>query len=714
MQLGFLRTRVGRRFLITNLLAALLPLTVIAVVPYRYVRAELHDMAEARVSRLTKSLAFSTLSALTTASHDAEGDLRRGGAMVGPASASTAIVMRDATEGVPLEIHDRTRVRALSSAEREHLRSGRSLLVVTEDGDDARVLVARALLPWGGARMPTAWTRVSPTQLWGGIEEAIGGEEASYCVFEVRSLMRIHCSPELTTEGVALARSRAAVNDLGDRSATLEGDHFIATRDVFLRHEFGAREWRAIVLQPTAISYATLDGFVHVFRLLVIGVLILIFLLSHYQLRRTTEPLARLQEGTQRLQAGDFGTPVVVGTTDEFSDVAQSFNAMAHTLDRQIVLLRDLDAIDESALRTRNTRHVVEEALQRFCKVPGCTRVAVAVATGTRPLTLDVTSLDLAAPIARTVRLSPSDDEVAELLAHPRQLHGATGGVPRSYLSGWPASSAERETLLLPLLHDADLLGVIAIGSPVALAPHHVAIADARRMADRVALALAHVQLVDRLDALSAGTITAFARAIDANSPWTAGHSERVTRVAVGIGRQMQLSAAELDTLQRGALLHDIGKIAVPASILDKVGPLTDDEWVVMQRHPVVGCEILAPIQAQADTLPLVRWHHERMDGTGYPDRLAGDAIPPLVRVLAVADVFDALSSQRPYRAGLTLPAACEIIKKSAGSHLDPRVVLAFLDLVRAGGVVAEVTNLESSSLAASVARAREHHPSIS
>jgi HD-GYP domain-containing protein (c-di-GMP phosphodiesterase class II)/HAMP domain-containing protein len=713
VQLGFLRTRVGRRFLVSNLLAALLPLTVVAVVPYRYVRAELRDMAEARVSRLSKSLAFSTLSALATASHDAGNDLRREGDAIEPAFTSTAFARRDAAEGVPLEIDDSTRVRALTSAETEHLRSGRPLLVLTGDGDDARVLLARALLPWGRPSMPTAWARVSPAILWTGIEEAIAGEEASYCVFEVRSLTRVHCSPELAGEEVALARSRAAVNDLGDRSATLEGERFVATRDVFLRHEFGAREWRVVVLQPTAISYATLDKFVRVSRLLVIGVLVLVFLVSHYQLRRTTEPLARLQEGTQRLQAGDFGTPVVVGTTDEFSDVARSFNAMAHTLDRQLVLLRNLDAIDESALSTRNTHQVVEEALRRFCKLPGCTRVAVAVATGARTVTLDVTTLDLSAPLARTTRLTPSDAELAELLAHPRQLECPPGAARPSYLAAWRSIAIEGGTLLLPLVHNEELLGVIALGLPATITSQRQTIDDARRMADRVALALAQVRLVDRLDALSAGTITAFARAIDANSPWTAGHSERVTRVAVGIGRQMQLSAAELDTLQRGALLHDIGKIAVPPAILDKAGPLTDDEWVVMQRHPVVGCEILAPIQAQADTLPLVRWHHERMDGTGYPDRLAGDAIPPLVRVLAVADVFDALSSQRPYRAGLSLPAACEIIRRSSGSHLDPRVVLAFLDLVRAGGVVPDATTLESSSLAASVARAREPHPSL-
>jgi putative nucleotidyltransferase with HDIG domain len=215
---------------------------------------------------------------------------------------------------------------------------------------------------------------------------------------------------------------------------------------------------------------------------------------------------------------------------------------------------------------------------------------------------------------------------------------------------------------------------------------------------------------VGQLHALSVGTLTAFARAIDANSPWTAGHSERVTRVALILGRELQLPEEELRTLERGGLLHDVGKIAVPAAILDKREKLDPQEWHVVKQHPVVGFEILEPIPAFASALPIVRSHHERMDGTGYPDGLRGDAIPWLARVLAVADVFDALVSDRPYRPGLPVAEAARIITSSAGSHLDPRVVLAFQDAMRKGRIRAEEVSLESSSLAAEVARARVPH----
>jgi putative nucleotidyltransferase with HDIG domain len=187
--------------------------------------------------------------------------------------------------------------------------------------------------------------------------------------------------------------------------------------------------------------------------------------------------------------------------------------------------------------------------------------------------------------------------------------------------------------------------------------------------------------LVTDLDDFARGTLTAFARAVDANSTWTAGHSERVTEGAVALGRHLGLSEPELDVLQRGGLLHDIGKIGVSASILDKPSRLTDEERAAIEMHPVIGHRILSPIPPMRDVLEIVRHHHERMDGTGYPDRLAGESIPLLARVLAVADVYDALVSDRPYRAGMRQDEALSLIRVMAGAHLDPVIVTHFLAL---------------------------------
>src|SRR5262249_40392938 len=139
--------------------------------------------------------------------------------------------------------------------------------------------------------------------------------------------------------------------------------------------------------------------------------------------------------------------------------------------------------------------------------------------------------------------------------------------------------------------------------------------------------------------------------ASEARSPYTQGHAARVTTYALALAAQVGIPEGEREVLHRGSLLHDIGKISIPDAILNKPGPLTADEYEVIKQHPVEGQRIIQPLDSLRDVIPLVRWHHERPDGRGYPDGLAGDAIPFLVRILSVADVYDALTSPRPYRA---------------------------------------------------------------
>ena len=173
--------------------------------------------------------------------------------------------------------------------------------------------------------------------------------------------------------------------------------------------------------------------------------------------------------------------------------------------------------------------------------------------------------------------------------------------------------------------------------------------------------------------------IFSFARAVEAKSPYTQGHSERVTKYALALAAQMGLSENDCEMLRQGALLHDIGKIAVPDAILDKPAALTDSEYAIMKRHPAKGARMVEQLQALHELIPLVRWHHERPDGRGYPDGLRGDEIPHLVRILSVADVFDALHSARPYRPAIPYADCLTILNKTArDGGLDPELVKCF------------------------------------
>lgn len=190
-------------------------------------------------------------------------------------------------------------------------------------------------------------------------------------------------------------------------------------------------------------------------------------------------------------------------------------------------------------------------------------------------------------------------------------------------------------------------------------------------------------QQFDELEAFNLGTLETLARTIDAKSSWTAGHSSRVTAMAITIAEEMRLPAQEIDQLRRGGLVHDIGKIATPQGILDKPARLTEEEFAIMRLHTTQGVHILEPIASFRPLLPIVAQHHERWDGSGYPAGLAGTDIARTARVLAVADVFDAIRSDRPYRPGMPLEYVVRLIEEQSGKHFDPDVVAAFLRVAR-------------------------------
>ena len=193
--------------------------------------------------------------------------------------------------------------------------------------------------------------------------------------------------------------------------------------------------------------------------------------------------------------------------------------------------------------------------------------------------------------------------------------------------------------------------------------------------------------LFDELEDLSWSTITTLARTIDAKSHWTAGHSERVSQMAVLIARTMGLPDDELERLHRGGLLHDIGKIGIPVYILDKDGALNDEEMQTMKDHVTIGARILEPLNALADVLPIVLYHHERFDGLGYPEGLRGTDIPFLARILCVPDTFDALRSERPYRPGRNAEESLEVIVECSGTQFDQEAVEAFVEVMSSGEV---------------------------
>ncbi|MEW6214372.1 MAG: HD domain-containing phosphohydrolase [Nitrospirota bacterium] len=185
------------------------------------------------------------------------------------------------------------------------------------------------------------------------------------------------------------------------------------------------------------------------------------------------------------------------------------------------------------------------------------------------------------------------------------------------------------------------------------------------------------------LKELYEGLILSFVNAIDAKSPWTKGHSERVTNYAIAIAKEMGLKEKDIETLKIAALLHDIGKIGTYDVILEKPKRLSIKEFNLVKMHPVKGEEILRPIRQLQNILPIIRSHHERIDGKGYPDGLKGDEIPLLSKIISVTDSFDSMTSQRPYRSTPGKEYAISELKRYSGTQFDPQVVEAFLRVIK-------------------------------
>ncbi len=198
--------------------------------------------------------------------------------------------------------------------------------------------------------------------------------------------------------------------------------------------------------------------------------------------------------------------------------------------------------------------------------------------------------------------------------------------------------------------------------------------------------ALEKSRLADQLEGAEQVLFT-LAAAVEAKDPTTAGHLHRMAHYALRLGQALRLDEHELMILRYGAILHDIGKIAVGEAILDKPGPLTKAEWQQMHLHPVIGERICAALRCGDQVGPIIRHHHERWDGKGYAEGLAGEKIPFLARVVSVVDAFDAMLSDRPYREALPLDETIRRLAEGAGTQWDPHITRGFLDLVQHEGL---------------------------
>lgn len=242
-----------------------------------------------------------------------------------------------------------------------------------------------------------------------------------------------------------------------------------------------------------------------------------------------------------------------------------------------------------------------------------------------------------------------------------------------------------RSFLIYPLVVSGKVAGVVGLGEQRSWERNPINREKSdlcQTIVNQGAVAVGHALAHEELENAFVGTIRSLAEAIDAKDPSTRGHSDRVSKYAVMLGRQLGFGDRALEQLKYAGYLHDVGKIGIPDRLLGKPARLSAEEWKLMKRHPIVSARILDPVRIAPAVKAAVRHHHERFDGKGYPYGLAGGSIPLEARIIAVADSFEAMTSDRPYRKALTEHEAANELRRCAGTQFDPDCVDAFLEAI--------------------------------
>ncbi|MBE0603151.1 MAG: HD domain-containing protein [Deltaproteobacteria bacterium] len=522
---------------------------------------------------------------------------------------------------------------------------------------------------------------MNPDFLWQQVRDSIPtASEVVVLSPDGETLFQSQPAPPGLVDHIMRERGRGIAGD-SEWSGTTEA-LLVVHASVFLKPAFLSEGWTVAVIKPRSEAFAAADQFIRVLFLTIALLFLATGLVALVLIRRNTAPLAVLEEGTRRISGGDFDSRIRIDSGDEFEDFARSFNAMADHLGKEFRAQAGLGRTIQSILGETDQGGIVRTLLDNVDSVIPC------VCAG---LSLLETPGKEGAAITCTREGSSSDPSGigrAMMFLDPHEMDrlkcAATTIVAKpdgefgGFLSRWPGLRPAA-FLLSPLVSHGELKGVLLLGRMDPGDPAPEILIRLRQIADQTSIALSRARLVEELNENDLGTLQALSRAVDTNSHWTAGHSQRVTSLAMEIGWELGLPPREIDSLQRGGLLHDIGKLGIPTSILDKPAALTEEEFALIKGHPSSGAEILRPIPTMGKIIPIVAQHHERFDGTGYPLGLSGNDISLHARILAVADVVDALSSNRPYRSGWPREKVLAFILGNSGVQFDPDVVKAFL-----------------------------------
>lgn len=414
--------------------------------------------------------------------------------------------------------------------------------------------------------------------------------------------------------------------------------------------------------------------------------------LSYFFVSRLLRPLRDLSQVSSVIASGEYGREIAVRSGDEVGDVARSVNILTgkirndmSEIERRMKAMETMNRIDKAVLSSVSRSDLLDRVIGILSSMVVCQYIAIVIRNDERKGFELLSYFDSGNENVLGERPFIHDEEVRNFMSNSYREYFQIRyrkGIDLQNFFGHLVGEDIGSIINVPLFVYGEYLGSLIISRKEGSGFHPDEEEVLRMLADQVGVALNSVNLLDERENMLLGILIALTRSIDAKSKWTAGHSERVARLVEKMGGRIGFNEEQLRILSISAILHDIGKIAIPEIILDKPGMLTVDERAVVERHPERGVEIIGDIAAYRGIMPGILHHHEHWDGSGYPSGLKGADIPLNARLITVCDVYDAITDDRPYRKGMSSDDAVSFMISQKGRLFDPELVDIFLDIV--------------------------------
>ncbi len=672
-----LHNRVARKIFLQFIFCAMIPIVTLAVISYFSVARQLTIQSQKQLHLASKVAVMSTLERLLSLKTELQTIVSKvsinystshkdGKYFIIPQAEDSFAAIRFIAEPTAVIPQFNGKPILINLADQQILPAGTYLLIPLDTANPSKGMIA------GEINLKNIWEN----------DFQLRQNNLELSIFDTASQRLIFSSmiPPPTYPQQALPATRhAAIIPFEWQN---NGNSYLAcSRPLFFTGSFQGSDWMLVLGETKSSFRQVISSFQSSFPQTILITILAVLFFSLLQIRKRLEPLEKIKMGIREVGRKHFDHQLRITSGDEFEELANSFNSMSKALHQQFAILKTKSLIDREILSARDTDKIVSLVIGHLEHLGKGEYIGLAFFNSPQP---DMTSSYL----TRSGRQSKRILESITISTMDKKLFSKNRLGVFIHADHCPAyfiplfEQGIISILITPIAIKEKISGLIYIGYRQQLDRHDDDQELACQFADQVAIALDNARMVKELQQLNWGTLNSLANTVDAMSPWTAGHSKRVTKMAVSLAEAMKMPATDIETIQRAGLLHDIGKIGIPPEILDKPGKLTTEEYRLICKHPRIGKEILEPIAAFAEIAEIVDQHHERYDGKGYPARISGNDIHLGARIIAIADTFDACISERPYRSGMEFDQAIKIIRNGAGTQFDPQLVELFMEIM--------------------------------